>query len=242
MELDIDVGNSRLKWRLRSGQSVVVRGDASHEAPNYFPATLPWQQIAQVNVGCVAKPTVIERIRVEVQQAGVPQLFVATTAARFEQLINAYQDPSKLGVDRWLAMIAAYRQVQSAFCVVDCGTAVTVDFVAADGRHAGGYIVPGFELQRQALHLGTHAVKVPHGRLPELTPGTSTADCVLHGVYALLRHGLEGMLRERFRQQAFQIFYTGGDASRLRDEIELPSRLEPDLVLDGLRILAEAER
>src|SRR5690606_35064285 len=213
-----------------------------HEAPACFPESLPWPRIAQVNVGCVAKPVVLERIGAEVQGSGSSRLYVAKTAARFEAMTNSYEDPSRLGVDRWLAMIAAYKLVQGAFCVVDCGTAITLDFVEADGRHLGGYILPGFELQRQALHLGTHAVKVPPGRLPALTPGASTADCVLHGVYALLCRGLEGMLRERLGQGAFQIIYTGGDAPRLRDEIKLPSMLEPDLGLDGLRILAEAER
>ncbi len=70
-------------------------------------------------------------------------------------VVNGYADPSLLGVDRWLAVIGAYQRVQGACVVADIGTAATVDVVAADGRHRGGYIVPGPQLMVASLLRGT---------------------------------------------------------------------------------------
>src|SRR5699024_1677202 len=66
-----------------------------------------------------------------------------------------YRYPERLGADRWAAAVGAYAASKKAVCVVDCGSAITFDAVDSAGRHLGGLIVPGWNLMRSALHLGT---------------------------------------------------------------------------------------
>src|SRR5690606_16101045 len=82
----------------------------------------------------------------------------ATVTASCAGVQNGYVVPEKLGVDRWLALLAAYTTAAGPCCVVDCGTTITVDFVDRTGRHRGGYIVPGLHLMRDALSMRSKAL------------------------------------------------------------------------------------
>ena len=110
------------------------------------------QPISRVRVACVANQTITRRIDDWVAQQWqlVPEY--AHTQAYYQGLTVAYQDERRLGVDRWLAMLAA-RQAAAGqgVCVVDCGSALTLDVVDHEGRHLGGYIVPGLAMMESAL-------------------------------------------------------------------------------------------
>ena len=76
-------------------------------------------------------------------------------------LINGYMEPERLGVDRWLAMLAVIEEEQPEvpICVIDCGSAITIDAVNAKGEHVGGLIVPGISMMRNALVKGTSGIR-----------------------------------------------------------------------------------
>lgn len=71
---------------------------------------------------------------------------------------NGYKNAAQLGVDRWLVVVAAYAKTQTACMVIDCGTAITVDYIGADGVHLGGCIAPGLRLMSSALNCNTQLV------------------------------------------------------------------------------------
>lgn len=118
----------------------------------------------------------------------------ATTQTQQCGVRNGYRKPQQLGVDRWLAMLAAFHLPQRAtgqsLCVVDCGTALTLDVLDATGRHLGGYIAPGLTAMREMLNQ-----KLAHIDIKPTDPGAvkvladNTADGVARGCAQVLLGG-----------------------------------------------------
>jgi type III pantothenate kinase len=170
-----------------------------------------------------------------------------TAAAEFQGLSNGYLNPRLLGSDRWLAMIGAWTKARSALCVVDVGTAVKVDSVDAAGRHLGGLIVPGIHMMREALMSKTSdiAEAVEHS-----TPSfagvlaNNTIGAVSRGaVFALA--GLADRSAETIEQSTGvkpKLFITGGDAGMITGTMRTKGEIVPDLVLQGLAVIAAQPR
>lgn len=240
MILEIDMGNTRLKWRVREQQLVVTQGAIGIEAPLDL-------LLDKIGVNCSAISSVMVASVVgdllEQKFAGwsieclkLQPVFVHSNAI-CGSVRNGYREPEKLGVDRWLGMVAAYRITGNASVVVSCGTAVTVDLVAHDGRHLGGFIAPGLNLMLDSLTSRTRQIKLTDVIPPlSLSPAAATSDAVYSACAAMLTGLVDNGVRQlgRFDQNTeVQMIFTGGDAGKL-----LPfyphARLVPDLVLDGL--------
>lgn len=231
MILDIDLGNTRLKWRAygASESSFLVPGA---EALRQLASDLP--DVSRVRIASVAAPELANDCEGWVVDAfGVePELCrVRRKLGRFE---TACEDVERLGVDRWLVALAAWHQFQQDCVVVDAGTALTVDVVTAGGVHQGGYIVPGYKLMLEALWRSTGSVKVePVSSIERLGPGRNTSDAVNRGALQMFLGMLERTVAGL--ERAPQIILTGGDASLL--SVHLPDAVRrPDLVLDGLAL------
>ena len=105
---------------------------------------------------------------------------------------NGYREPARLGVDRWLALLAAWQELHAGAILVSAGTALTIDVLQDNGQHGGGYIVPGLRLMRDALIAGTSGVRPEIDSVTSLAPGHSTTEAVLQAVVeraAALRSG-----------------------------------------------------
>lgn len=151
-----------------------------------------------------------------------------------------YRDPGQLGVDRWLAVLAAHRRDPSPALVVDCGSAVTLDLLGAGGQHLGGYILPGLELMRRALYADTDAVKVEgaYSAGMSLEPGLTTADAVNRGLPAMVLGAMEralGYLRQREEVEPL-LWLTGGDGALFASLLGGDCELVPELVFEGLAL------
>ncbi len=164
MNLLIDVGNTRLKWatyqdgRIGEIQSAAHGGiDLGQELQS---AWLRMGMPTRVTMASVV-PGPIVMLRSWIRRHwGVPLDEVAVTAEAFG-IRCGYSQPTQLGVDRWAAVIGARALSQGDLCVVDCGTAITVDGLNRDNQHRGGFIMPGLGLMRRTLALGT-------GSLPDV--------------------------------------------------------------------------
>ncbi|MBY4676884.1 type III pantothenate kinase [Marinobacterium arenosum] len=235
MILEIDVGNTFLKWRLLAADHVVERGRCySGQLAQGMPEQWP-DRVCRVRIGSVAGAEVdalLERYCRQRWQL-VPQF--ARTAAAAGGVRNSYQDPARMGVDRWLAMLAAFNDAGGACCVVDCGSAITVDYVAADGVHQGGYIMPGLRLLKESLLSNTARILVDQSLEQfDTRPGTHTSAAVEHGINLMFQALQEKILADlESRPQPVPLYITGGDG-------ELFHRLagcgcyRPELVMDGL--------
>ncbi|MCW8109715.1 type III pantothenate kinase [Alteromonas ponticola] len=156
-------------------------------------------------------------------------------------LINSYQDVGKMGVDRWLAMIAAIHLTDRPFVVIDAGTAITVDFVA-DGQHLGGWIVPGFVTMKNALIASTQKVFSDDIMPDQLSLGTNTESGVAHGCLAAVQ-GIYVRARAHMaaNYEHFDIFITGGDKNLFAFARNDGSILAANLVVQGLARYAKKQ-
>ncbi len=240
MILEVDMGNTRLKWRIRDRQTKLSQGFIGSEESL---ASLE-SQIASYR-GSIKAVYVVSVVGDELEQRfaawslaclGLQSQF-ARTSAICGVVRNGYREPLRLGVDRWLAINAAYKLINDACVVISCGTAVTVDLLAADGKHLGGFIGPGLRLMSASLTSGTRKIVLDRD-VPELhlLPAANTNEAVYSAIAAMLTGLIDNGVRQLLAHSGdfeCQLIFTGGDADKL-----LPfypqARLVPDLVLDGL--------
>ena len=235
MRLELDIGNSRVKWRL-----------ISHRVESEGVTTLVDRQWPEVSldaiwISSVAASDLNERLSVELQQRYGCTPEFARVSKECAGVRCGYDDVSRLGVDRWLALLAAFHREQEGApaIVVDAGSAVTIDLVDADGQHVGGFITPGYRMLQSALLGQTANIRFEHEERPRPLGGLDTASCVASGA-ELVFDGLAQSiltLRADFNVQA-KIVLTGGDASKLFEYLKPMQRVEclPNLVLDGLSL------
>jgi len=159
---------------------------------------------------------------------------------------NGYADPGRLGVDRWAALLAARDLGLGATCIVDCGTAITIDALGADGCHLGGLIVPGLGLGRQCLLAATRGVAASMGSEQDpVSIGVLARDTrnavtggTLYATVAFVDRIVQDVGAALGGRMARLI--TGGDADQLLPLLAGRYRHEPWLVLRGLAVVARA--
>ncbi|MFA5941255.1 MAG: type III pantothenate kinase [Sinimarinibacterium sp.] len=237
MNLLLDIGNSRLKWALADENGLLRTGAAAHhgdpaaavlELPSEIPAEV-W--VAHVT-GAAHEATLAQALR---QRYGTDPRF-ARSSAHWHGLSSAYAEPQRLGVDRWLVMIAAWAQAPSACCVVDAGTALTIDCVDGHGQHLGGVICAGLQTQQRATlgHTRFETRHSPDSYRGQL--GRDTEACVREGAFLACLGAIErgaaavGAGARRL--------ITGGDAGLLCPHLPPGWDHRPHLVLEGLLALA----
>ncbi len=242
--LVVDAGNSRLKWGwYRSGEWEEFGQLENQRVPGQL-ATI-WsqhpiqpQQIWVVNSAGEARMKELQHYcQLCWREASLQQI---RTRPAWAGLNNGYLQPEQLGVDRWVAMVAAWQCYQEAFCVVDCGTAVTLDFVDTSGMHQGGMIFP-----RAGESLAQLLQRVPHLRQGrpvgrhqgEVLLGDSTEQALRshQGELAAAVAAAIGELRECYGH--FRILVTGGGSDGVISRLTTASEY-PRLVLDGALAIA----
>ena len=244
MRLLVDLGNSRLKWACSDpgwhvGAAALRDRDIAElldEAWSDLPAA---SAVVMVSVASQRINDVVDRWALARWRVGVHR---AHPQAEQLGVINRYRDPAALGADRWAALIGARAELtNSAVCVVDCGTATTIDALTADGEFVGGVIFPGLELLRHALAAGTAHIRTGDG--DEISClARSTGDAVAAGTLYGLTGAIERVCQE-FEQalaEPMRMVITGGDADRVAARLTRPARRVPDLVLKGLDRIAQA--
>ncbi|MGK2913930.1 MAG: type III pantothenate kinase [Porticoccaceae bacterium] len=231
MILDVDIGNSRIKWRLTALGGHVESGTASHSPDSWSVIAPKGSAVKRVRVSNVAGPVLAGALSTWTQSRFGLEAEFAVARAQVGGVTCGYRLPATLGVDRWLAVLASWRKIEGACVVVDVGSAITVDILSDAGRHLGGYIVPGLRMMQRALYAGTSAVKVDECVVARMSPGTDTREAVLHGCMAMAIALIQQTRRE---QRAPVVILTGGDAAILAKLIDGNVVVDADLVLDGL--------
>ena len=245
MLLALDLGNSRFKWALTDGRAWTGGGARAYD--HDFPAALDGALggIAPPGAAAFVSVTTPERAaQLEQWLQGrwsiVARRINATASAL--GITNQYEQPERLGADRWAALVAARAHCAGAVCVVDAGTAVTIDALDARGMFRGGVIVPGLALQRAALQRGTESV----GGAPE-TNGSCLARNTAAAVAGGTLYGLVGAVDRVLDEQAQvlggkpAVLVTGGDGPRLLPLLRHNAEAVPDLVLHGVARLSAVE-
>jgi len=242
--LAFDCGNSRIKWGLHDGSGWAGTGVLPRAGLATLPAALAHlprpQRIAVSNVAGAAL-----RAELEAQFAplGVKPQWLAAAASQCG-VVNRYDNPASLGVDRWCAMVAA-RAIENGACVVvGAGTATTVDLLSASGEFLGGLILPGYELMKRSLAQNTAGLPFADGRQVDMP--RNTADAIESGV-AHAQAGAVERMHALLARQAGQVgrvacIVSGGAAPAVARGLGVPHRVVEHLVLDGVvRIVSQAD-
>lgn len=238
MKLLIDIGNTRLKWAwLRDGALGATQAAVHDGAPARCISELPHEPVDDVWIssvmGSAHEAAIGDAVRTRFGLA--PQF--ARTRAEWRGLRNAYREPERLGVDRWLTMIAAWHRQRGAAAIASAGTALTVDLVSADGQHRGGIIAAGLGSQLRTMLATT---RFPTRNL-DGTPfrdvlGDDTESCVRQGALFACIGAIEQVARHA--DPGALCLLTGGDAPALQIALDTKWEHRPQLVLEGLQALA----
>jgi type III pantothenate kinase len=195
-------------------------------------------------LGCaVAADTVRRRVEEQMEELwDVPAHWVVASAAE-AGLTNGYDHPTRLGADRWVAMIGAWHRMLAQgparpMVVVMVGTAVTVEAVDPRGRFLGGFILPGHGIMLRALESGTAGLYVPTGDVREFP--TNTSDALTSGGTYAIAGAVERMVQHVRRRCAAEpaCFMTGGAGWKMAPHMSIPFELVESLIFDGLLEIA----
>jgi type III pantothenate kinase len=241
--LEIDVGNSSYKWRLMSEGRILSSGRFTPDEllPGFEAVIRDVSGSIAARVASVAGVQADGMLINALETLNIKPVSFAKVSREQAGVRCGYKDLSQLGVDRWLAVLAAASEFDGPLAVADFGTALTLDFVDANRNHIGGYIVPGWGLMCQALMEGT-AIDV--SRIPfdydsdDLQPGVSSSSAIGKGrllsLSALVSAGVTSF--KTMVGQEVKLVCTGGDAFRILPFLDIKAEIRPDLVLDGLAL------
>ena len=246
--LAIDVGNTRLKWALfdapQPGANLLAHGaefldhiDRLAEGP-WATLPAPERMLGCVVAGDAAKRRVAEQM--EIWDVS-PQWVVPSNEEA--GLVNGYDHPSRLGADRWVAMIGARHRLLAQgparpLVLVMVGTAVTVEAIDTDGKFLGGLILPGHGIMLRALETGTAGLHVPTGEVRPFPSNTSDA-LTSGGTYAIAG-AVERMYQHLKAHCGMEpaCMMTGGAGWKMEPSMTRPFELVEQLIFDGLLEIA----
>ncbi|WP_067583202.1 type III pantothenate kinase [Endozoicomonas ascidiicola] len=235
--LELDSGNTRLKWRLRDAGDITSRGVIDNDSDVQGEVSDVLKQLAPVRQARLAIVSGQERLEMLCQvievQSGIPLSVVKVSDGQLG-LSLAY---TTIGVDRWLAMLAAHHSSagehkEKTKLVVSCGTAMTVD-VVSEGVHQGGFIVPGLQLMKKALSTSTAQLELIEATASGITPGWNSADCINNGVLAMASAMINAQV-DRYPEAI--VCLTGGDGELLSRFVGGEWEYRPELVMDGIAL------
>jgi type III pantothenate kinase len=247
--LALDIGNTRLKWAQYAsplpGAELLAQGAEFLENIDKLAEGI-WSTLpppTHILGSVVAGDAIKRRVEQQLELWDVTPQWVVSSDAE-AGMTNGYDHPSRLGADRWVAMIGAYHLMQAQgaprpMVVVMVGTAVTVEAVSPQGRFLGGFILPGHGIMLRALESGTAGLHVPTG---EVCPfPTNTSDALTSGGTYAIAGAVECMVqhvRAHCGEEPLCIM-TGGAGWKMAPSMMRPFELVDNLIFDGLLTIAQ---
>lgn len=231
MIIAIDIGNTRIKCGLHDGAQWVSRSALpTVEAPRLAEMAAHWPAEATL----VASNVAGEAIAKSVEQALQDRFAVRWLRSGSQAcgVRSSYEQPEKLGADRWAALIGARARCTSDCLVVCAGTATTVDHLDADGIFRGGLILPGVDLMRASLARNTAQLPFADGAYRD--EPRSTVDAIVSGCLYAQLGAIERMYARLAANPEATCLITGGAAARIVPHLSIPVHLTENLILEGL--------
>ena len=236
-----DVGNTRLKWAaVESTQqpsdrqkklwaysgSISSKSLASpeHKAElaDYIAKTLPKPDA--IGFACVAGKELVENLQSLFPQWNDICWKQVKGDSQYNGLRTLYQDPSKLGADRWAALIGARALSNTNTLIINAGTATTIDLLGSNGVHYGGWILPGLELMQKSLEGNTAQLPLAVRDETGNGFGLSTNNAIIGGCDAAqigaIQYAIQ--LAKEISHPVERVWIDGGNAKILAAELSKP--------------------
>ena len=236
MRLLIDVGNTQVKYVFQANE--LVLSEVVYLDYQSFLAAMTqgkFSHVKQVVLANVHSDEISDAINHWAVANQIGFIQAHSQAAAFG-VISSYQQPERLGVDRWLAMIgASLLYPNKNLLIIDAGTATTVDVLAQTGQHCGGWIMPGVQTMFDSLLTRTQKIIATPSEHANLAFGTDSSACLNHGSWAMTVGAIkEAIIQANSVQPLDNILLTGGNGEELAKLISDVVVLEPKLIFYGL--------
>lgn len=244
MRILVDIGNSRCK-------SAIEDSDGIHELETFawkdvflhevlekvWLAPLNGKVPSSVHVSNVAGERLLPNLSAWCCSQFDQQPVAVASTAEFNGLKNGYQEPTTFGVDRWAAMIGARSEHSGALCVIDSGTATTVDLIDATGQHLGGAILPGIYTMRRSLGKYTSALFAADGLISPFSD--NTAGGIAGGTGYASVGAMDRLVSEaELLVSDLTTIVTGGESQILESMMQSKVIRDPLLVIKGVSVMA----
>jgi type III pantothenate kinase len=236
--LAIDAGNTRIKWGVHDGRAWTATGAIETARAGELPESLRGIKAAGLAIASNVAGAAVQAT-IEAACKGLAVRFVRSEASQLG-VTNGYRDPSQLGTDRWVALIAAHHARPGHKLVINAGTALTIDALTGDGRFLGGLIVPGPALMRRSLDRATAALRESEGAVRDFP--ASTPEAIATGAVLACAGAADRLAKsmDAHGTPPGLIILSGGAARELAPALGLPHELHENLVLDGLQLIARS--
>jgi type III pantothenate kinase len=236
--LAIDAGNTRTKWGVHDGRAWTATGAIETARAGELPQSLRGIKAAGLAIASNVAGAAVQAA-IEAACKGLAVRFVRSEASQLG-VTNGYRDPSQLGTDRWVALIAAHHARPGHKLVINAGTALTIDALTGDGRFLGGLIVPGPALMRRSLDRATAALRESEGAVRDFP--ASTPEAIATGAVLACAGAADRLAKsmDTHGTPPGLIILSGGAARELAPALGLPHELHENLVLDGLQLIARS--
>lgn len=245
MNVLVDIGNTRIKWAvdhagtLESGLAINYKQCTFLELLTELWSAIPTP--IQLAISSVSSQHIIEQIVLLAEKLWPEiQIKIAKPIADGFGVQNIYLRPEKLGVDRWLGLIALKHYYPGKSCLVDCGTAITVDGLDESGKHLGGLISPGLALMQISLCQETENLAHNQQRY-----SVGLSDFTEAAIYSGTVYAAVGLIEKAVKElsDCQHFICTGGDAELLSQYLDLDCEItiDPEFILKGLAIYCNGE-
>ena len=243
MKLLLDLGNSRCKFAILDDNGVMDYG-----TQNYGPfgklytvkSLCDKQSLTKIVICSVLSDKMNKEIIDTLSNKDGKDVFFLAAKKNCFGVRLSYDEPSAMGVDRVAALIAVKEKYSGNSCVVDCGTAVTIDAINNNGIHQGGVILPGVRAMQNGL-LDSTKIEHDNRNVDFNIFATTTEHAIYAGCMSAVAGGIEYVVNKMASDYDVfdQIIFTGGDAEDLQDYVNQQVQIDSTLVLDGLKVVAE---
>ena len=238
MNLTIDIGNTLIKMAVFDGGEIVEKLLAEECDTKLLDGLLArWPAIDRAIIASTGGRTAPLARMLRVRAVKCLEFTPATPVP----IGNAYLTPATLGRDRLAAAVGAATLYPGRNAlIVDFGTAVTLDFVSADGVFRGGCISPGMAMRFRALHEYTAALPLCDATDSAELLGRTTDEAVRLGVMNSLAFEIEGYIaRMQGEIEDLCVIFTGGDTNFFAKRIKNTIFANCNLVFWGLNRILE---
>ncbi len=238
MRLLVDIGNTQIKYVFQELGTATLFSEVTYCDYAVFIAELAkniFSNVCTVIVANVQSDEIVAAIESWASQRSIAFLQVHSEAKAFG-VCSSYQQPARLGVDRWLALIAVHHLYpKQNVLIIDAGTATTVDLLAANGEHLGGWIMPGVQTMFDSLLSNTKKIIADPINTAQISFGVDSSECLNYGTWAMTIGAIkEAIVQANSLLLLNKVVLTGGNSQQIVNLIPEECELVPELLFHGL--------
>lgn len=236
MRLLVDIGNTRTKYTFeQQGELSIIQSERNETINEKWLSSIT-EPVVSIVVASVSEAHIIEVFIAYAQQHNIELHIVNSESKRFG-VTSSYQQPTTLGIDRWLTLLAAnILYPDENVLIIDAGTATTIDLLDSNGIHLGGWILPGIDILFNSLLSNTSKVLATQEHQANISFGKSTSDGVNNACWAATLGFIEQGIKQANKQVSLDnVLLTGGNAKKVSALLNRQHRIINELVFIGMQ-------